>query len=233
MKMEYQERIIFSGEKVTVRIIWPTEGYEPEDGGKSYYRRYAVLPEQTHSLNVAVVDRSSDVFPDTDGLISFNSGIPVGVVTADCVPIVLYAPDIRAIAAVHAGWKGTLGGVVDNAVSHLLEKGADPSGIMVWFGPSISGDVYEVSPEMGKFFNDAGFGDYVDWEKGRAGHPHIDLQGVNMERLERRGIIRDNIFPSAMCSFSSKDESGRPFLPSHRRSGGSPSRLLTMIEMRD
>ena len=77
-------------------------------------------------------------------------GLPIGVRTADCVPVILYAEDIKAVAAVHAGWKGTLGGIVDVVVDRLADMGSDPRNIHATFGISICGNCYEVDNDLGE-----------------------------------------------------------------------------------
>lgn len=164
---------------------------------------------------------------DTDGVVTFERGLPIGVVTADCVPILVYMPDIRAVAALHAGWKGTLNGIVDSLFD-LLDN-ADPAKMKVFFGPSISMERYEVDEELARRFIDAGFGDFVAAPTVK---PHIDLQGVNVERFLRRGVRPENIHKHPGCTFASRNAQGQPLYPSHRRSGGAPGRLLTCITLR-
>ena len=103
-----------------------------------------LLPVQTHSCNVSEVD-SPRPLPDTDAIITRTPGLRIGVRTADCVPLLLHAPDIRAIAAIHAGWKGSLGDITGNTVRRLTEAGASPQLMQAAFGPSICGVCYEVS----------------------------------------------------------------------------------------
>ena len=193
------------------------------------YKMWTIIPDQTHSCNVAIADGYSRFYPDTDALITFERDVPIGVKTADCVPILVYAPDKQGIAAIHAGWKGTLGGIVDNVMDVLEENGVDPAQLKVAFGPSISKDVYEVSQELADGFIEAGFGAYVYSPNGSKEKPHIDLQGVNMERFLRRGVKPENIKLHSGCSFSSKMDDGSPLYASHRRSGGAPARMLTCI----
>ncbi len=197
------------------------------------YRMWATIPEQTHSCNVAVTDGLSRYYPDTDALITFERGVPIGIKTADCVPILVYAPDKQGIGAIHAGWKGTLGGIVDNAMDALEKKGVDSTQLKVAFGPSISKDVYEVSRELAESFIEAGFEAYVSLPNGPEEKPHIDLQGVNMERFVRRGVKPENIKLHSGCTFSSKMDDGAPMYASHRRSGGAPARMLTCIMLLD
>lgn len=197
------------------------------------YRIWARIPEQTHSCNVSVADPYQRFFEDTDALITFEKDVAVGVRTADCVPILIYAPDRQGIGAIHAGWKGTLGGIVDNVMNVLDDEGADPAMLRVAFGPSISKEVYEVDRELAYRFKDTGFGEYVNFPYGEEGKPHIDLQGINMERFLRRGVKRENIKLHSGCSYGSKLPDGTPVYASHRRSGGAPARMLSCIMLLD
>lgn len=98
----------------------PEEGPSPKD---------IILPVQTHSCNIREVDAAGkpidgEGLEDTDALITRQKGIVIGVRTADCVPILLFAPDIMAVAAIHAGWKGTLGRIAGLTVERLVAMGA-------------------------------------------------------------------------------------------------------------
>jgi YfiH family protein len=158
---------------------------------------------------------------DTDAIVTRRCDITIGVRTADCVPIILYAPDIRAVAAVHAGWRGTLGGIVDNTVALLRTLGADTARIQAIFGPSICGNCYEVDNALADRFRAANLpvverteareqrqenreqrqenreqsGEAVDYCK-----PHLNLQEVNRQRMLRLGIPAANITPSPFCT---------------------------------
>lgn len=200
---------------------------------RSYYSSFALLPIQTHSLNVHVASDINDIFEDTDALVTFEKGLSVGVVTADCVPIIVYAPDVKGVAAVHAGWKGTLGGIIDKTVEMLQKFGADPAILQVIFGPSISMLKYEVDEPLSKKFCDAGFEDCITYLDEAAEKPHIDLQKVNLERLKILGVNPNNIKLSSDCTYSSIDNTtGMPLFESHRRSNGFPGRNLTYIYLR-
>lgn len=195
---------------------------------KDFYRKLAVIPCQTHSSNVAVVDSPAEMsLDDTDGIVTFERDLCIGVVTADCVPVLLHAPDVGGIAAVHAGWKGTLSGVVERGLEMLMERGADPALTRVAFGPSVSPDAYEVDCELARRFEDAGFGRFVNrtkWEK-----PHVDLQRVNMTRLLRKGVRMENVRLHSGCTVLTRSSEGGWLYQSHRRSCGAPGRMLTAI----
>lgn len=195
---------------------------------RTVYDGIVTVPRQTHSLNVGIAEHRNEVFPDTDALLCFTPGLPVGVVTADCVPILIYAPDIRGVGAIHAGWRGTLGGIVDNALNLLEEKGADPRNLHVYFGPSISPANYEVDMDLADKFRAEGFSEYVITAKDE-GRPHIDLQGVNAHRFMRRGVKAENMHLHPGCTFCTRNGDGTLRYQSHRRSHGAAGRMLTYI----
>ena len=169
----------------------------------------AVVPFQTHSLNVGVLTEPGQSFPDTDALITRLRGVAIGVRTADCIPVLLYAPDIEAVAAVHAGWRGTVGDIVGVTVSRLEAMGADAGRIMAHVGIGICGDCFEVGSELAVCFEDVGLGAFVlpgpftDRLTGEPMDPdrrHIDLRCANVSRLLRRGIPEANISVAPECT---------------------------------
>jgi hypothetical protein len=184
---------------------------------------------------------------DTDAIVTRRCDITIGVRTADCVPIILYAPDIRAVAAVHAGWRGTLGGIVDNTVALLRTLGADTARIQAIFGPSICGNCYEVDNALADRFRAANLpvverteareqrqenreqsGAAVDYCK-----PHLNLQEVNRQRMLRLGIPAANIIPSPFCTRHSVAKNlAAPMFPSWRRTPGITERLITAVRLR-
>lgn len=197
-------------------VIW---GVEPDADS---LRQTIVIPHQTHSCNVGIIGMEGKIpdLEDTDALICFRKNVRIGVRTADCVPILLSAPDIEAVAAVHAGWKGSLRGILDNVIGKLSESGADPSIMRAAFGPSICGKCYEVSEELADSFKDNGFEDAI------SSHRHISLEKVNAIRLLKAGLRLENIFSGRCCT---KETS---WLPLWRRKP-TAQRLVTWIEMVD
>ena len=174
-----------------------------------------LLPVQTHSCNVAVVDADCSL-PDTDAVITRTPGLRIGVRTADCVPMLLFAPDIAAVAAIHAGWKGSLGGIADRTLELLDRLGANLSLLRAAFGPCICGSCYEVSHELADEFRAAGFSDCL------VGERNVDLEAVNIRRLLRAGVRRENIKPKSCCTLET------PAFPSWRRNCDT-RRLLSWI----
>jgi hypothetical protein len=109
-----------------------------------------VTANQIHSANVVIVKTPWDMMdaPHADGLITQVPGLGLGVLTADCAPILLADNDARVIATAHAGWRGTLGGVIEATVKAMVALGAQPNRINVAIGPCIGQKSYEVGPEF-------------------------------------------------------------------------------------
>ncbi len=216
-------------EGISVRITVP-ENVE-EDANPAVIKAFAVTPEQTHSTNAGIVISADERFPDTDALVTFQESLPIGIVTADCVPILLYAPDVRGAAAIHAGWKGTIGKIVEKAVNILMQNGADPGNIRAFFGPSISMEAYEVSTELANRFKEAGFSMHVHYPNGEGKKPHLDLQGINVSLLEKCGLLSKNILKNPDCTMATKRLDGKYAYFSYRRNPGNGGRILSSIEL--
>lgn len=182
-----------------------------------------VLPQQTHTAHVDICTSVDQTFADTDALITRDPTIAVGVRTADCQPILLYAPDIRAVAAVHAGWRGTFGRIGSNTVRRLCALGADPAEMKALLGPSICPECYEVSAELVKQFREAGF-------RHLSSPDHLDLARLNAEDLADAGIPLANITFTHQCTRHATDSSAHLY-PSWRREPGTTTRLISAIRL--
>ena len=196
---------------------------------KELFKGLTITPVQTHSTNVKIVEKRDENIDDCDALVTFQTGLPIGIFTADCVPVLIYAPDIKGIAAVHAGWRGTLEGIVDRTIDVFEKYGASNDKIIVAFGPSVSMSKYEVDDDLADRFISSGFSRYVMHPNGESGKPHIDLQGVNMQRLLDRNVQIENISLHSGCTCSTLNEDGRYLYQSYRRDGDNAGRMLTSI----
>jgi polyphenol oxidase len=145
-------------------------------------------PYQYHSADALIVD---EVWPDDgerprgDALATARLGILLGIVTADCAPV-LFA-DVRAgvIGAAHAGWRGAHGGVCENTVAAMEALGAERANITAAIGPTIAQANYEVGEDFRTNFADSHARFFAP---GREGHYLFDLPGYIAARLERAGI---------------------------------------------
>lgn len=195
-----------------------------------------VAPKQTHTTNVGIVENIGQEFQDTDAVITRLKHVAIGIRTADCVPIVLYAPDIEAVAAIHAGWRGTLGGIVNETVNKLKGMGANILLMHAAFGPSVCKGCYEVSEELATQFKNAGFSKFVS--HGEMMDPltgdissknsfRLDLEGINRARLIDLGVKDKNIASNVFCTRHEQ----RIKLPSWRLTKGTDERLITLITL--
>lgn len=127
--------------------------------------------------------------PAADALISTDPDLAVGVLTADCAPILLATPDGRSVAAVHAGWRGALAGVIDAAVAALAALGTAPGELRAAIGPCIGRDSYEVSRGFEAPFLDADPANaQFFYPAQRSDKLHFDLAGYVRARLAQAGI---------------------------------------------
>lgn len=152
-----------------------------------------VVPRQIHSVNVAVVGRlpvAAEEVEGADGVATVLKEVAIGVSTADCVPVILVDPVAGVVAAVHAGWRGAVGGVVRNGVRRIKELGADPARTLAYIGPSICVDCFEVGEEVAARFPEECVVRYADGRR-----PHVDLPGYVCRVLEEAGLRGPNIRP--------------------------------------
>lgn len=147
---------------------------------------------QIHSPDVAVASEPWDNAsrPRVDAMVTKTPGLAIGVTAADCGPILFVDPKARVIGAAHAGWKGALGGVLENTIREMEKLGAARGDIIAAVGPLIRQSSYEVGAEFVTRFaqsdaNNARF--FIP--SSRADHAMFDLAGYIRQRLERSGIL--------------------------------------------
>ncbi|MGC4114653.1 MAG: peptidoglycan editing factor PgeF [Myxococcales bacterium] len=164
---------------------------------------------------------------DADALFTRTRGVALGIRTADCVPVLVHAPDVGAIAAIHAGWRGSVVGIAGKAVVRLKEQyGADPRKMIAVIGPHIRSCCYEVSPEVaGRFEARFGAGLAAPGGEGKAG-PMLDLETANRRALAEAGIVPENLEALPECTSCHPQ---RFF--SHRRDQGRSGRHLSVLAL--
>ncbi|MDH5750197.1 MAG: peptidoglycan editing factor PgeF [Rhodospirillales bacterium] len=151
-----------------------------------------VTAHQVHSADVVVVDAPwtlADAPPRADGLATARPGIALGVLTADCVPVLFADPGAGVIGAAHAGWKGALGGILEATVESMIGLGAEASAIAAAVGPCIGFESYEVGPEFhAAFLADSETNGVFFTAAKREGHFQFDLAGYVFYRLSKMGL---------------------------------------------
>ncbi len=170
--------------------------------------------DQVHSGTVVGADSAPC---PADGVTCDRPGEAVRVVTADCVPILLATKDGRRVAAVHAGWKGTLARIVETAVDRLRD--GDRSGVTAYIGPAVGPCCYTVGRERFDVFR-AAFPGWIE----TAGSRTLDLPALNALMLERAGLSEADIHREDRCTACSIG-----LCCSYRRDGDAAGRMAAVI----
>jgi len=159
----------------------------------------AVLPgaalvtvHQVHSPHVvtAIAPFPEDARPYADALVTDRSGIVLGILTADCVPVLFCDSDAGVIGAAHAGWKGAIAGVTDATIDAMEMLGARRHRIGAAIGPCIARASYEVGDDFALRFEEDDPANERFFGAGRPGHRQFDIEGYVAARLAGAGIAR-------------------------------------------
>lgn len=208
-----------------------------------YTGREAVLPypviqgHQVHGSRVAVVDRPGMTREELEGYDAFvtnRPGVAIGVRTADCVPVLLYDPVERVVAAVHAGWKGTVLQISKGVLEAMGQEFCSrPENLLAVIGPSIGPDSFQVGEEVAEKFKEAGFPMDEIWSfrgpgdgSPMSGGHHIDLWKANRWLLEQLGIPPESIEVLGIDTYTTES------LFSARREGVACGRIINAIMLK-
>ena len=146
---------------------------------------------QVHGKRVERVHEewTREVTPRADAMVTNKPGIAIGILSADCAPILLCDPKAGIIGAAHAGWRGALAGVVEATINEMCEIGAQPDSIIAAIGPTIGPDSYEVSETFLKPFLDQNHKNVAFFsEASRAGHFLFDLPAYIISLMKAQGL---------------------------------------------
>jgi YfiH family protein len=204
---------------------------------------------QFHSDSILFFDAVPIEPSRADASIANRPGLLLAVQTADCVPVLLVDTRNRAVAAVHAGWRGTLQRIVNKAIGRMqMQFGTDPADLLAAIGPAIGGCCYEVGtevaaafaaqfPNASEFFDELRTGDEpnpLQWMNmmppGHQPPPKkvlLDLRKANRSQLLETGVAGKNIFMSDLCSGCRTD-----LFFSHRKEGSLSGRMMSVIGIR-
>jgi hypothetical protein len=158
-----------------------------------------VTAGQIHETNVITVTKpwpigktaaeDARLIPLGDAMVTKERGIALGILTADCAPVLLADPEAHVIGAAHAGWRGAISGVLEESLAAMEALGASRKRVTAAIGPCISRPNYEVGPELFARFV-AADGDNTRYfvPSDRAGHYRFDLESYVADRLARAGV---------------------------------------------
>ena len=190
--------------------------------------RVFVIPRQTHTSNVRVITDvpTQEELQDVDAVVTHLKGFCLCVSTADCVPILIYDKEKRVIAAVHAGWRGTVGRIVEKTLEAMKSHyGTDGKDVIACIGPSISLESFEVGDEVYDAFAEAGFDmdriakKYEKW--------HLDLWEANRLQLLAQGVWPECIEVAGICTYQQHED-----FFSARRLGIKSGRVLSGVMLK-
>jgi YfiH family protein len=160
---------------------------------------------QVHSASVVMVEAPWNAGPQADAMVSNTKGIALGILSADCAPVLLADGDAGVIGAAHAGWKGALAGVIEAVIAAMEGLGARRARIAAAIGPCISQENYEVGAEFRQRFVDAQPANARFFVAGsRALHHQFDLEAFTADRLKSAGV--DNVSRLTACTYARETE---------------------------
>jgi polyphenol oxidase len=156
---------------------------------------------QWHSADAIAASGSWDVQkpPKADAIVTSTPGLAIGILTADCAPILFADTSAGVIGAAHAGWKGALAGVTDATIAAMEKLGAKRERITAVIGPTISQDSYEVGPDFPERFDSNRF----FRSSSRKSHYMFDLPGYLRSRLEAKNIA--SVTDLGLCTYRDED----------------------------
>lgn len=161
--------------------------------------------------------------PEGDALLTALPDVALAVGVADCVPVLLADPVAGVVAAAHAGWRGTVAGVLPRAIAGCVDRGARPGNLRVVLGPHIGRCCFEVGPEVVEAFRRA-LPDDAAVVVEAAPRARIDLLAANRAQALASGVPAASIGAVGLCTVCRPD-----LLESYRRSGGAPGRMAGFI----
>jgi YfiH family protein len=204
---------------------------------------------QIHSDVVRIFDATPSKQCKGDALATNRKGLLLGVRTADCSPVLVVDPKKRVVAAIHAGWRGTLARIVAKTIGQMqMEFGSEAKDLLAAIGPTIGGCCYEVGTEVAadfsakfsnasEFFDELRTGDEpnpLQWlnmmPPGHQPPPKkvlLDLKKANKLQLLEAGVLEKNIFVTELCTSCDVDR-----LFSYRKEGAMSGRLLGVVGIR-
>ena len=199
---------------------------------------HIVMAHQVHGVEVRQVtsellalsgDVRQSMLEGVDALMTDVAGVCIGVSTADCIPVLLYDETHHAVAAIHAGWRGTVARIAQKTVQEMVSAyGTAPEGLKAVIGPGISLDNFEVGDEVYDQFEQAAFDmASIAGRRPAVSQPlkwHLDLPLCNQQILRQVGVREENIFMADICTYAHSDE-----YFSARKLGIASGRIFTAI----
>jgi YfiH family protein len=193
-----------------------------------------VTVNQVHGDDILVIDEPNPDYShfhkiECDGIITNQPEVMIGICVADCFPVLLLDPVRNVVAALHAGWKGTAGGIAGKGVEALAKLfDSNPRDILAAVGPGIGPCCYEVDAPVMDVFRKWGQDFTLFSEEAGSGKFRLDLSMANYQQILRAGVPEDNIEVEKLCVSCNRDS-----FFSYRRDGGETGRQMGFIMLRE
>jgi len=194
-----------------------------------------VTANQTHSIDrvaIGSVEQANGPQPGCDAMTSRLQGVLLAIQTADCLPLLIGDPATGAMAAIHAGWRGTAGRITERTVADLMQQGVNPRNAIAALGPAACAECYEVGEDViGRYRKEFGYWRTLFTDFKDEGKAHLDIYAANIQQLIFCGFDEERIHVAEHCTMHENE-----LFFSYRREGrGQPSvvgRLLSVIGRR-
>jgi YfiH family protein len=192
-----------------------------------------ITARQTHSTKrcaIESIEQARGPQPDCDAMTTKLGDVLLGIQTADCLPVLIADTKSGAMAAIHAGWRGTAGRITERAVADLMQSfGVNPRNSIAALGPTACAACYEVGRDVIELYKQE-FGYwkklFVNFKEG--GKAHLDIRAANRQQLAFCGFAEDRIYVADYCTMHQNEL----FFSYRRENNGQPSsvgRLLSVI----
>lgn len=189
-----------------------------------------VTVNQVHGVDILVIDAPNPEYNhflklECDGIITNQPELMIGVLVADCVPVLLYDPVRKVAAALHAGWKGTAGRICLKGIEAMVEIfGCKPENVLAAVGPAIGQCCYEVDQPVYDQFRKIGIEQQAFFTEKGGGKWLLDLPAANAAQLRESGLLPENIETTELCVSCSPD-----LFFSYRRDSGETGRQMGFV----
>jgi len=176
---------------------------------------------KTHAVTGSQIPANESI--EGDAMMTQQPKVVIGIRTADCVPIIVFDPKQKVVAAIHAGWRGVIAGVIENIIVQMQKEfKSSPDELVAVLGPALCIDCFEVGPEVAEKFVEK-FGSKINFKKGKGDRWHPDLREGCVEVLKTLGIKEENLESLPYCTSCNND-----LLFSYRK-GDREERMLGFI----
>jgi YfiH family protein len=177
------------------------------------------IPQQIHSNKIQII-KAPSTYPDCDGLITQTNDLALVITVADCLPVLLFDPQNDVIAAVHAGWRGTVSQIVSSAVQQLIDEfQSDPKELLAFIGPGAGVCCYEIKEEVADQFKKQ----HIAFHDGKK---FLNLKQINFHQLLEIGVQKQHIEVCRHCTICEPE-----LFHSYRRDGNRSGRMMATISM--